>query len=73
MTAYTVCPTCQADVEVEIRIAACRDADGPHVDMLGTEVLSVDCPHRAEMLLWLDSDQGYQWAIAEVEAWRVSA
>jgi hypothetical protein len=73
VTAHGKCPTCHADVEIEIRVAASNGADGPHVDMLGTEVLEMDCPHRGEMLMWLDTDAGYRWALAEVDAWRLTA
>jgi hypothetical protein len=73
VTAHSKCPTCGADVEVEIRIDACRDADGPHVDMIGTEVTDMECSHRGDVLLWLDSDDGYKWAIGEVEKWRLTA
>ena len=69
--AYTDCPTCGTEVGIAI---AFQHEHGPGVNALAplvneSEIVDLQCDHRADITLWLESPDGQAWQSARLSGY----
>jgi hypothetical protein len=69
--AYTDCPTCGIEVGIAI---AFQHEHGPGVNARSplvneSEIVDLQCDHRADITLWLESPAGCLWQSAQLEGY----